>query len=127
MVDTGVLIGHSGRMETAVEQSNLTAGDRWIAAGSHLGVPFWAFFLPLIVWGTSPIGSFRRLHARQAFSYQLIYFPFHVVLTVAMAFGSVKPLLVCMLVGFVLELPQVLCAALGRRPLPLPPFRVLKP
>jgi hypothetical protein len=89
-------------------------------------VPCWALFLPLIIWGTSPIGSFRRLHARQAFSYQLIYFPVHVALTVVMAFGAVTPLLVRMLVGFVLEIPQVVCAARGRPPLPLPLFKVLK-
>ncbi|MGD9796322.1 MAG: hypothetical protein AB7V43_22880 [Acidimicrobiia bacterium] len=112
-------------MEPGAPQSTLTTADRWVAAGSHLGVPFCALFLPLIIWGTSPIGSFRRLHARQAFSYQLIYFPVHVALTVVMAFGAVKPLLVCMLLGFALEIPQMVCAALGRRPLPLPPFKVL--
>jgi hypothetical protein len=101
--------------------------ERLWAAASHLGVPFWSMILPAVVWAVSPVGSFRRRHARQAFSYQLVYLPFHIGFTALMVWGPVGPLLVCMLVGFLLELPQVGRALMGRDPLPLPPFQLLKP
>ena len=101
--------------------------ERLWAAGSHLGVPFWSVILPAIVWSVSPMGSFRRRHARQAFSFQIVYLPLHVGFTALMLTGPVGPLLVCMLVGFLLELPQIFRALTGRDPLPLPPFFILKP
>jgi uncharacterized Tic20 family protein len=101
--------------------------ERIWAAVSHLGVPFGSVLTPTIVWSVSPSGSFRRVHARQAFSYQLVYLPFHVFFTGLMLWGPVGPLLICMLVGFVLELPQIARALLGKSPYPLPPFLILKP
>ena len=100
--------------------------ERVWAAVSHLGVPFLSMALPTIVWSVSPVGSFRRIHARQAFSYQLVYLPFHVFFTALMLWGPVGPLLICMLVGFILELPQIARALMGREPYPLPPFQLLK-
>ena len=101
--------------------------ERLWAAVSHLGVPFWSLILPTIVWAVSPVGSFRRLHARRAFSYQLLYLPFHLFFTALMIWGPVGPLLICMLVGFILELPQIARAVMGKDPYPLPPFQLLKP
>ena len=101
--------------------------ERIWAAVSHLGVPFWSIILPTIVWAVSPVGSFRRIHARQAFSYQLVYLPFHLFFTALMLWGPVGPLLICMLIGFILELPQIARAMMGKKPYPLPPFQLLKP
>ena len=101
--------------------------ERVWAAVSHLGVPFWSMILPTIVWSVSPVGSFRRSHARQAFSYQLVYLPFHLCFTALMLWGPVGPLLICMLVGFILELPQIGRALMGKKPYPLPPFQLLTP
>ena len=101
--------------------------ERIWAAASHLGVPFWSMVLPIVVWASSPAGSFRRLHARQAFSYQLVYLPLHLCFTAVMFFGSARPLQICVLVGFVLQLPQVARAIAGKAPYPLPPFQLLKP
>lgn len=109
-------------------QSGMSArSERLWAALSHLGVPFWSVVLPTIVWAVSPVGSFRRLHARQAFSYQLVYLPFHVFFTALMIWGAVGPLLICMLVGFIFELPQIARATAGKEPYPVPPFQLLKP
>ena len=40
--------------------------------------------------------------------------------------GPDGPLLICVLVGFLLQLPQVFRALSGRPPLPFPPFLILK-
>jgi hypothetical protein len=101
--------------------------ERLWAAVSNLGVPFWSLILPTIVWAVSPVGSFRRLHARQAFSYQLVYLPFHLFFTALMIWGPVGPLLICMLVGLIFELPQIARAIVGKKPYPWPPFQLLKP
>jgi hypothetical protein len=123
---------HSARVPEQVEPrvevaSNKARSERVWAAVSHLGVPFWSLILPTVVWSVSPVGSFRRLHARQAFSYQLVYLPFHLFFTALMLWGPVGPLLICMLVGFILELPQIARAMMGKKPYPLPPFQLLKP
>jgi hypothetical protein len=101
--------------------------ERLWAAVSHLGVPFWSIVLPTVVWAATPAGSFRRRHARQAFSYQLVYLPVHIGFTLLALWGSGGPLVVWLLVGFLLEVPQVVLALMGRDPLPLPPFQTLKP
>lgn len=122
--------GDQWTADRAVQALSATSvrSERTWAAVSHLGVPFGSVTLPAFVWLVSPVGSFRRAHARQALSYQLVYLPFHVFFTVLlMLWGSVGPLLICMLVGFVLELPQIARALLGRNPYPLPPFQLLKP
>lgn len=101
--------------------------ERLWAAASHLGVPLWSVILPLMVWMLAPAGSFRRRHARQAFSFQIVYLPVHIGFTAWMLAGPVGPLLLCMLVGFLLELPQIARALAGRDPIPFPPFLLLKP
>jgi len=112
----------------AETHSASAAAERGWAAVSHLGIPFWSVFVPLVVWFASPVGSLRRRRARRAFSYQLLYLPFHLVFTARMAFGgSAAPLVVCILVGFLLELPQVARALRGKDPYPIPPFQLLRP
>ena len=115
--------------ERAVQAPSATSArsERVWAAVSHLGVPFWSLILPTVVWSVSPVGSFRRLHARQAFSYQLVYLPFHLFFTAVMLWGPGGPLLICMLVGLILELPQIARAMMRKKPYPLPPFQLLKP
>ena len=81
-----------------------------------------------MAWANTTHGSFPRVHARQAFSYQCIYLPLHIAFTLVMLLtGEPMPLLICLAIGFALELPQVVLALLGRAPLPLPPFLLLKP
>jgi Protein of unknown function (DUF2510) len=116
----------AARVPSAISERPERSERVW-AAVSHLGVPFWSMILPTIVWSVSPVGSFRRVHARQAFSYQVVYLPFHAFFTAMMIWGRVGPLLICMLVGFVLELPQIARALMGKAPYPLPPFLLLGP
>lgn len=92
---------------------------------SHLGVPLWSIVIPAIVWSTSPEGSFARAHARQAFSFQLVYLPVGLLSTGLMIWHGPKPLLLCILVGVVLEAPQVVRALRGVPPFRLVPFDVL--
>ena len=106
---------------TASERS-----ERFWAAMSHFGVPLWSVILPAIVWAMAPAGSFRRRHARRAFSFQVVYLPVHAGLAIYMLWGSEGPLLVCMLLGFLLELPQAARALVGKEPYPVPPFQLLK-
>lgn len=96
-----------------------------LACIAHLGVPFGSVINPLVIWSINPTGSFARGHARQAFSYQCLYLPFHVVCTALMLFGPVAPLLICMTVGFLLEIPQLVRGSLGLPPLRLVPFTIL--
>lgn len=107
-------------MTPAGEQ--VAAADRRIAALSHLGVPFNGLFLPLIIWAASESSPFRRSHARQAFSFQVVFLSIWIVLVAYMGFGGLDPLVLLGVLGFafVLELPQVVRALVGR-----PPFRVV--
>jgi hypothetical protein len=105
-----------------------TRSDRLLAAVAHLGVPFASVGPSLAIWSSTAAGSHPRTHARRAFSYQCLYLVFHVAFTVVMALtGDPVPLLICLAVGFLLELPQVALALVGRPPLPVPPFLLLKP
>lgn len=110
---------------TLVEGTPASSERAW-AAASHLGVPFGSFVLPLIVWLVSDGRLFARTHAAQSFSYQLIYLPFHIAASAFLLMGRVGPLLVCMAVGFLLETPQMVRAMLGKPPLRLPPFKLLR-
>jgi hypothetical protein len=115
-------------MTSAMTVKQTTGSERLLAAAANLGVPFASIGPSLAIWANTATGTHPRAHARRAFSYQCVYLAFHVVFTVVMLVsGDPKPLLICLAVGFVLELPQVALALLGRPPLPLPPFLLLKP
>src|SRR5262245_13726146 len=115
-------------MTTAMTVRDATGSDRLLAAAANLGVPFASVGPSLAIWANTARGSHPRTHARRAFSYQCVYLPFHVAFTlVTLLTGDTKPLLTCLAVGFLLELPQVALALLGRPPLPLPSFLLLKP
>jgi len=105
---------------------NPRASHRAWAAASHLGMPFWSFLLPLFVWLLSKPDSFQRIHARQAFSFQLVWLPVGFVGTVLMIW-AVEPLLLLIALGFIIELPQVARALIGRPPFRFPRFSVLEP
>ena len=93
----------------------------------HLGMPILSVVLPLVVWSTGRPGSLSRRHARQAFAFQCVYLPFHIVATAFMLTCSVTPLLVCMALGLLFELPQVARGLTGREPFRLVPIDLLQP
>ncbi len=61
-----------------------------------------------------------------AFAFQCVYLPFHIAATVLMVSGSVTPLLACMALGLLLELPQVVRGLTGREPFRLIPIDILQ-
>lgn len=107
--------------------SEPTSDRRGIAAIAHLGVPLFGVILPLAIWATSPPGSFQRTHASQALPFQALFLALWIVLVVGMAVGSVAPttLLIVLSSAFVLEIPQVILALVGRPPVRLIPIRFL--
>ncbi len=93
----------------------------------HLGMPFLSVLLPLIVWSTARPESLPRRHARQAFAFQCVYLPFHIAATVLLVTGSVTPLLACMGMCLLFEVPQVVRGLSGREPFRLIPVDILRP
>jgi len=98
--------------------------DRFWAAVSHVGTIFGGPLTPLVVWSASSRASLRRLHARQAFAYQVAYLPVYVfVLAKELIFANrVESVFICMFIGFALAVPQMIRAAIGKPPWPVPPF-----
>ncbi len=98
--------------------------DRFWAAASHVGTFCGGPLTPLIVWSASPTGSLRRSHARQAFAYQMVYLPVYVlVLVKELVFANrVESVFICVGIGVALTVPQMIRAAIGKPPWPVPPF-----
>jgi hypothetical protein len=115
---------------------DVSSSDRWIAAASHLGVPLYGPVLPGVIWATSSHHSFRRIHAAQAFSFQVVFIVVWVLLIGTYLVTASRPsgapengpfvLLGVLLITLVLELPNVVLALAGKPPLPLPPFWILR-
>ena len=114
----------------------VSSSDRWIAAASHLGVPLYGPVLPGVIWAASSNHPFRKVHAAQAFSFQVVFIVVWVLaigaylVTTAMPSGAPElgplALLAVALVSVALEVPNVVRALAGKQPLPLPPFRILR-
>ena len=102
---------------------------RGVAALAHLGVPIFSVLLPLAVWSSSPPQSFQRAHARQAFSFQVVFLACWVVLVTLMAIGAVAPMTLLAVggLGLLLELPNVARALAGNGPIRLIPVEPLAP
>lgn len=100
-----------------------------MAALAHLGVPIYGPFLPLaLFWFPAP-SRFRRRHASAAVSFQLVFIAAWVVIVALSALAFVSPItmLWVLLAVFVIELPNVVGAAIGREPIRIVPFQVLNP
>ncbi len=90
-------------------------------------MPIYSLFLPLIIWAVSPSHPYRRSHARQAFSFQCVFLAVWVVLVALLAMVRVGALvmLAVLMLGLLLEVPQVVRAMTGKPPLRIVPVEVL--
>lgn len=96
-----------------------SAGDKWLAAASHLGAPLYGPLLPLAIFFTSRGKRFRQTHAARAFTFQCVFILCWIVLVGLMAAGTIDALVLgAVLAGaVVLELPNVVQALRGRPPM----------
>jgi uncharacterized Tic20 family protein len=101
--------------------------DRQVGALAHLGIPIYGFILPLVIWAMCRTKPFRRDHARQAFAFQCAFLVPYASAVGLVMFGDLDPIVLAVMlgIGFLLELPQVVRALSGRRPLGLVPFQLL--
>ena len=101
--------------------------DRLVGALAHLGIPIYGFVLPLVIWAMCRTKPFRRDHARQAFAFQCAFLLPYAAAVALVTFDDLDVIVLAVVlgIGFLLELPQVVRALSGRRPLGLVPFRLL--
>jgi hypothetical protein len=102
--------------------SEISRGDRRVAAIAHLGIPIYSVFLPLTLYRMST-QPFRRMHARRAIPVQGVFLAFWVVLLALAESGviawAVLPLV--LIAALLLEVPNVARALAGKPPLALLP------
>ncbi len=102
--------------------------DRWLAAASHLGVPVYGPLLPLAIFFASKGKAFRQQHASRAFTFQCLFLLGWIVLVGLMAVGAIDPVVLLLVLAgvFVVEMPNVIQALLGRPPIHIVPMTILK-
>lgn len=92
-------------------------------------MPLWSVLTPGLLFALGNPSGLRRRHASAAFSFQVVFLACWIGCVFAVGFASMAPEVMPIVLGvvFLLQLPNVMLALVGREPIRMVPVWILNP